>query len=230
MTQSARDFENTFVHAWALLVRNPVIIVPGIVIGVLAAAAEEAVEFFTADAFSYFGDIAIFAIALALTLVQMAYVTGMSGGAWRHERTSLRDGWEALAHRALPAAGAGALLLLIGFCAAALAPATLYVTLIGYAIFFVYTMAAVVIGDRAPIAGIVESANTALKNVLPTIGVIALIAVIAAIGGWLGSLAGHVADVAGWLLSGLIQQVVVAYASLVVAGEYLKLTHGPTQS
>lgn len=230
MTQSARDFESTFAHAYTLLVRNPIIVVPGVVIGLIAAAAEEAVQLFTESAFVFFGDIAIFAIALALTLVQMAYVTGMAGGAWRHERTNLRDGWEALAHRAVPAAGAGALLLFMGFCAAVLAEPTLGLTLLAYAVFFVYTMASVVIGGRAPIAGIVESASTATKNVLPTIGVVALIAVIAALGGWLGSLAGHLSDVVGWIVSGLIQQVVVAYATLVVAGEYLKLTQVHNES
>jgi hypothetical protein len=230
MTQGVRDFESTFAHAWTLLVRNPIIVLPGIVIGLIAAAAGEAVEFLTASSFFLIGDVAIFAVALALTLVQMAYVTGMAGGAWRHERTNLRDGWEALSHRVVPAAGAVVLMLLMGFCAAVLAPPTLGITLLIYAVFFVYTMASVVIGGRAPIAAIAESASTALKNALPTIGVVALIAVIAALGGWLGSLLGNVSELAGWILSGLIQQVIVAYASLVVAGEYLKLTSGPTES
>ena len=229
MKQSARDFENTFAHAWSLLVRNPVIVLPGIVLGIGAAAAEEAVQFVSFDVYPWLGALAAYALGLAFALVQMAIVTGMAGSAWRHEVTSLRDGWQALAHRVLPAAGAVALLLLIGFCAAALSPATLGVSLIAYAILFVYTLAAVVIGERPPITGIVESASTALKNILPTVGVIALIAVIAALAGFLGSFAARFSDVAGWLISGLIQQVVVAYAALVVAGEYLKLTHAPAE-
>jgi hypothetical protein len=230
MTQNVRDFENTFAHAWTLLVRNPVIVLPGIVLGIAAAAAEEAIELVSFDAYELLGALAAFALALAFALVQMAIVTGMSGDAWRHEKTSLRHGWDALAHRVVAAAGAGLLLFVLGFCAAALAPATLGITLIAYAVFFVYTMAAVVIGERAPIAAIVESANTALKNILPTVGVIALIGVIAALAGFLGGFAARFSDVAGWLVSGLIQQVVVAYATLVVAGEYLKLTHAPTES
>ena len=39
MTQSARDLENTFARAWMLLLRNPVILVPGIVAGALQTAA-----------------------------------------------------------------------------------------------------------------------------------------------------------------------------------------------
>jgi len=230
MTQSAHDFENTFAHAWTLLARNPIIVLPGIVVGIIGAVAEPAVQFIAAGAFPLAGDAAAFVVALALALAQMAYVTGMAGGAWRHERTGLADGWAALSHRALPAAGAAAFLVIIGFCAAVLAPVSFGITLLAYAVFCVYTMASVVIGERAPIAGIVESASTALANALPTIGVVALIAIIAALGGWLGSLADHVSDLGGALLSGLIQQIIVAYASLVVAGEYLKLTSSLSES
>jgi len=216
------------VNSLALLVRNPVIVLPGIIVGAVAAGAEFAVVTLALPDWLLLG--AIYLVALLLALVQMAYVTGMAGAAWVHGRTQLRDGWDALTHRGVAAAGAGALLLLIGFCAAVLAPATLFVTVLAYAVFFIYTMAAVVIGGKAPIAGIVESAATALRNPLPTIGIVLLIAVIAALGGWLGTLAGRLSDVAGALVAGLLQQVIVAYASLVVAGEYLKLTKAPTMS
>jgi hypothetical protein len=226
MTQSARDLESTFARAWTLLVRNPVMLVPGIVAGALQTVASIASQALS-DEFLLVG--LLVTVTLAISLAQMAYVTGMAGVAWRHDRTGLRDGWEAFAHRLWPAAGAAALLVVIGFCAAALAPTTFGVTLLAYAVFFIYTMAAVVIGERPPIAGIVESASTALANVLPTLAVVAMIAVIAAVGGWLGSLAGHISDVGGALVAGLIQQIVVAYASLVIAGEYLKLTHAETE-
>ncbi|HUA09503.1 MAG TPA: hypothetical protein VMA98_09535 [Candidatus Acidoferrales bacterium] len=209
-------------NSLSLLVRNPVIVLPGIIVGAAAAAAEFALVALALPDWMLTG--ALFLVALVLALAQMAYVTGMAGAAWRHGRTGLRDGWDALTHRGFAAAGAGALLVLIGFCAAVLTPATLGITLLAYAVFFIYTMAAVVIGERAPIAGIVESASTALANIMPTIGIVALIAVIAALGGWLGSLAGRLSEVGGALVAGLLQQVIVAYASLVVAGEYLKLT------
>ena len=227
MTQSARDLESTFARAWTLLMRNPVMLVPGIVIGGLQTAASIAAQALT-DELLLLG--ALVTATLALSLVQMAYVTGMAGAAWRHEHTRLGDGWSALAHRWTSVLAALLLLLVIGFCASALAVPTFGVTLIVYAVFFIYTLAAVVIGERPPIAGIVESASTALANLLPTVGVVALIAIIAAAGGWLGSLAGRVSDLAGWLVTGVLQQVVVAYASLVIAGEYLKLTRAETES
>jgi hypothetical protein len=243
MTQSAGDLENTFAQAWKLLVRNPVIVVPCIAIALLSGALEFAFAAVILGSFAISGNgspdavaaadtisaVAVFIVSLALALVQMAFVTGMAGAAWQHGRAGLRDGWNALSNRWLAAIGAGALLLIVGLCAAALAPVTFLVTLLAYAVFFIYTMAAVVIGKRAPVDGLVESARTALANVLPTLAVVALIAAIAALGGWLGSLAGRISDLAGWLIAGLLQQVIVAYASLVVAGEYLKLASRPAQ-
>jgi hypothetical protein len=222
MTQSLRDLESTFARAWMLLMRNPVIVLPGIVAAALQTAASIALQA-VSDIVLLVG--LLVTVTLAISLAQLAYTTGMAGAAWRHDRTSLRDGWEALAHRLWPAAGAAALLLVIGFCAAALAPFTFGITLLVYAVFFIYTMAAAIIGERPPIAGIFESASMALANVLPTLAVVALIAVTAALGGWLGWLVGRVSELGGALATGLIGQVVVSYASLVVAGEYLKLTH-----
>jgi hypothetical protein len=227
MTQSARDLENTFARAWTLLMRNPVILVPGIVAGGLQTVAGIALQALS-DKLVLLG--LLITVMLAISLAQMAYVTGMAGAAWRHERTSLGDGWNALAHRWAAVAGAVLLLVAIGFCATVLAPATFGVSLVACAVFFIYTLAAVVIGERPPIAGIVQSAGTALGNFMPTLAVVALIAVIATLGGWLGSLAGRVSDTGGWLVTGLLQQVIVAYSSLVIAGEYLKLTHPSPES
>jgi hypothetical protein len=242
MRQGARDLENTFAHALSLLNRNPIIVVPCIVIAVIAGLAEFAVSAVlgsyeisgngSADALAAaeaFSAIVLFVVSLLLALVQMACVTGMAGAAWRHGKTTLRDAWSALSHRWLSVAGASLLMLVVGLCAAALAPVTFLITLIAYAVFFVYTMAAVVIGERAPVAAMVESARTALANVLPTLAIVGMIAAIAALGGWLGALAGRVNDLAGWLVAGILQQVIVAYASLVVAGEYLKLASHLTE-
>ena len=227
MTQSARDLENTFARAWTLLRSNPVILVPGVVAGALQTVAGIALQALS-DEVVLLSLLVI--VTLAIALAQMAYVTGMAGAAWRHERTGLRDGWNALARRWAAIAGAVLLLVAIGFCASVLGPATFGVSLMAYAVFFIYTLAAVVIGQRPPIAGIVQSAATALANFVPTVAVVALIVVIAGLGGWLGSLAGRISDAGGWLVTGLLQQVIVAYSSLVVAGEYLKLTHPSAES
>lgn len=245
MTQSARDLESTFAQAWTLLARNPVILLPGIIVGALVVVIEFVFGFLSGSsaatiaangspeavaASETIAAITQFMLSLGLALSQMAYVTGMAGAAWKHGRATLIDGFDAFSNRFAPVLGAGFLLLIMGICAAALAPTTFGVTLLVYAVFFIYTMAAVVIGQRPPIAGIVESAATALANPWPTFAVVVLVVIIAAGGGWLGSLAGRLSELAGWLVAGLLQQIVVAYASLVIAGEYLKLTHPPTES
>ena len=238
MTQSARDLERTFARAWELLTRNWVLVLPGILVAVLSGL----VEYFFASALlgalviSGNGSrdalaatqalvaIATLLIGVAFALVQMAYVTGMAGAAWRHGTTTLRDGWNALTHRFLPLAAATALLFLIGLCAAVLSTVTFGVPLVAYAVFFIYTLAAVIIGDRGAIDGIAESARVALANAWPTLGVVGMIAIISLVAAWLGSLLGHVSEFTGWLVAGILQQVIVAYASLVIVGEYLKLT------
>ena len=241
MTQSVRDFENTFAHAWHLLVRNWVIVVPGLVLGLLGGALSFVVMLAiygwvmvagaaTADVTQVTETIVAVAftvISLLASIVQMAYVTGMAGSAWRHERTTLKDGWYAFSHRSIQTSIAVLLLFAIGVCAAALSPITFGVTLLGYIIFFIYTMASVVIGGREAIAAIAESCRLALANFWPTFGIVALIVGIAVLGGWAGSQLGHVAPWAGGILAGVLEQIIVAYASLVVAGEYLKLSKRP---
>ncbi len=241
MTQSIRDFENTFAQAWQLLKSNWIIIVPGLVLGIIGGAVSMAVSLViygsvlaggggTADVNAVTQAViavALTVVSLLTSIVQMAYVTGMAGSAWEHGRTSLRDGWYAFSHRSIQTTFAVALLFAIGLCAAVLAPITFLLTLFAYMVFFIYTMASVIIGKREAIAGIAESCRLTLANFWPTLGVVALIALIAIAGGVAGSLIGRLAPLAGGLVAGVLQQIIVAYASLVVAGEYLKLSKRP---
>lgn len=243
MTQTARDLEGTFAQAWRLLTHNWVIVLPGIVLAVLSATLQFVLVFVILGTYVLTGNgsvdaavashalvtIAVVVITIAFALAQMAFVTGMAGGAWQHGRTSLRDGGTAFARRLVPIVVAALLLFLIGFCAAVLSTVTFLVPLIVYAIFFIYTMASVIIGGRNAVDAIAESARIAMRNFWPTVAVVVLIAVISVAGAWVGDLLGRVSSFAGWLVAGLLQQVIVAYASLVVAGEYLKLT-GQTSS
>ncbi|MDE2482011.1 MAG: hypothetical protein KGN02_07455 [bacterium] len=244
MTQSVRDLEGTFARSWVLLRRNWIIVVPGLVLGVLGAAAQYAVSVLLATTFVVSGngsDDALYAsmavtqiastvIATGFALVQLAYITGMAGACWQRGSTTLRDGWSALAHRVLPMIGAWLLLEVLAICAAFLAPVTFYVTVIIYAVFLIYTVASVIIGERGPIGAIAESSGIAFGNLGPSLGVVGLILAIAIVGAILGSFVARVSPVAASLVAGVLEQVIVAYASLVVVGEYLKLTNRPTAS
>jgi hypothetical protein len=243
VTQTAREFERTFEGAARLLLRNPLIVAACVVTGLLAAGADYVTEALM-DSYAISGNgsadaleaitaatqVVIFIVTLAVSLVQMAYVTGMAGAAWRRGRATLADGWSSLSHRLLALAGAVVLLLLLGICAAVLGPVTFMISDLAYAVFFIYTIAAVVIGERPPIAAIVQSSSLALANVIPTFGVVAIVFVLAVAGGWLGHLVGALNAEAGWLVTGLIQQIIVAYVALVVAGEYLNLASPPSSS
>jgi len=224
-----------FTRAWALLARNPILLVPGIALAVVGSLVDASGSALIAHysltsagppeaiaAMQLFAALAIFVVSAAVSLVQMMAVTGMAGGAWEHGRTSLRDGWAALAHRLPAAAIAGIVLLLLGFCAAALSAATFMIPIVVYALLFIYTMAAVVIGGHPPIRSLLESCRLAMANAGTTVVVVGLVLVLALVAAGLGGLIGRFSPFAGWLVAGLLQQVIVAYATLVVAGEYLK--------
>lgn len=239
MTQSARDLENTFLRSWQLLLANLIIVVPPFVLGLLGGALVFVVSITILGSLVLTGaatpadvdavsatisSVTTIVIGIFIAIVQLAYVTGMAGGAWRSGRTGLGDGWCAFRNRGLQVFFAAVLLFVAGFCAAVLAKATLYVTLVAYMVLLIYTMASVILGGRNATEGIVESCRLALGNMLPTLAVIALIIGISIAGGWIGNQFGSLSALAGEIITGVFQQMTVAYAALVVTGEYLKLT------
>lgn len=241
MTQSVRDLENTFARALALLGRNWFIIVPGLILGLLGGILHYVVVVsflgaYTVTAGTNTDAIAILratqmllglAISVLVAIVQMAYVTGMAGGSWEHGRARFRDGWTAFAHRALPLVAAMFLLFVLGFCAAVLIAPTIYLSLLAYIVFFVYTMAAVIIGGDGPIEAILESVRLAFANFLPTLAVVGLIVAMAWIGAGIGGLIDRVNPFVGGIVAAILAQVIVAYVTLVIVGEYLKLRNRP---
>ena len=241
MTQSVRDLENTFVRSWQLLVRNPIIIVPPLVLGVAGGAlALYASNLVHALIFTGASDATVNAVSqtiddvfqtvvtVAVAILEIAFVTGMAGAAWRTGRTRLSDGQSAFTHRGLQILAAMALLFIIGVCAAALAPVTFLVSLIAYAVFFIYTMAAVIIGDENAVEALGESCRLAAGNIGPTLAVIGLIVAITVVEAVTITALGAAPNWLVFVANGLLQQIVVTYAALVVAGEYLKLRGQPT--
>jgi hypothetical protein len=234
--KAARDLENTFARAWQLMVHNWIIVIVPLLFGIAGGL----LQFLFGALFGAFAitgngsqdalyaihdfvDVLILLVSTAVSLIQMAYVTGMAGGAWEHGRATLADGARPFARRFWPIVGAALLLFIIAICAATLAPATFYVTVIAFVVLCIYTMASVIIGGRGPVEGVIESCRLSAANLGPTAGVVALIVVIAALGGLIGQLLGAVSNLLGWVVAGILQQIIVAYASLVIAGEYLKL-------
>lgn len=238
MTQTARDLENTFERSWQLLLANWMIIVPPFVLGLIGGIVVFVVSVTIVGSLVLTGAtssanldvvsntiaaVSAMVVGILVAIVQLAYVTGMAGAAWRTGRTHLSDGWSAFSHRGLQIFLASVLLFIIGFCAAVFAPVTFYVTLIAYVLFLIYTMAAVILGERDATAAIVQSCQLTTSNLLPTFAVVGLIVGITIAGAWVGALIGHLSPLAGGLVTAILQQIIVAYAALVVTGEYLKL-------
>jgi hypothetical protein len=242
MTQSVRDLENTFARALVLLVKNWTIVVPGLVLGaigvgigfaILAIAGSNAIGGVTGneaaatlpeEVMSILAALVAVILAMVMLICEMAYVTGMAGAAWKTGAAHLSDGFEAFEGRGTQIFVAILVLSAAGFVAALLAPLTLLLSAAAYAIFSIYTMAAVIIGNRNAFEAVGESCRLAWANFLPTAAVVALVVLVAWAGGWIGGqLARLVPPLVSGLLEAVIQQIVVAYASLVIAGEYLKL-------
>ena len=246
MTQSARDLENTFERSWQLLLANWIIILPPFVLGIVGGIAAfvlsvtivgslvltGATSAANLDAVSNtIAAVSSMVVGILVAIVQLAYVTGMAGAAWKTGRTRLSDGWAAFSHRGLQIFFAAVLLFIIGFCAAVFAPITFFVTLVAYVLFFIYTMASVILGERDATAAVAESCRLTTSNFLPTLAVVGLIVGITIAGSWLGQAVGHASPLAGGLVTAVLQQITVAYAALVVVGEYLKLASAtPTAS
>ena len=86
-----------------------------------------------------------------------------------------------------------------------------------------YTMAAVIIGNRSALQAVAESCRLAWRNILPTLVVVTLVVIVAVAGSWLGGTLGRLVPNIAQFLEAVVQQIIVAYASLVIVGEYLKL-------
>jgi len=242
MTQSVRDLENTFARAFVLLLRNWTIVIPGLVLGAIGVAlgfailaiaggttaiggvaGNESPGTLPAQIASILAALVAVILAMVTLICEMAYVTGMAGAAWERGTAHMRDGFEAFEGRGTQIFFAIVLLSLAGFVAALLAQVTWLVSGAVYAIFSIYTMASVIIGRRNALQAIAESCRLAWRNFLPTAAVVALVVAVALAAGWAGGQLGRFLPAGAGLLEAVIQQIVVAYASLVIAGEYLKL-------
>jgi hypothetical protein len=229
---------NVFAAAFALLRRNWIIVVPSLVVGAIGAAIAGVVS--SQDAGGSFSDYSggpgVFLAFLNLivgataqilaAIVAIAFTTGMAGAAWTRGTASLADGAQAFKREGVRVFFAMVLLLILGFIAAVLAEPTFFISLVAYATFMIYTMAAVIVGDRPAVQAILDSISIAARNFGTTILVVALIFGIAILASLVGRLA-HGVPFVGPVLETIVLQVVVAYATLVVVGEYLKLRpHG----
>ena len=113
-------------------------------------------------------------------------------------------------------------LLGLGIVAGILALPTLTLSLLALYVFTLYAMPSAIIGKRPGFSSIAESFQIAAKRFVPTLIIAILIAVISFVVG-LVTLPLHFIPFLGPIVSSVITQIVIAFAVLVIVGEYLSL-------
>jgi hypothetical protein len=227
--------ENMFARAWHLLTRNWSIIVPGVVVGLIVGLVTGlygltqtadppigVVGSVTAGLASFVSGLIVLVVALTGYIVTQCYTAGMAGAAWARGTATLSDGARSLGEDASNVFTAGFGLLVCGIIAALLAVPTLMLSVFAFYLFTMYTMAAAVVGNRPGFAALRESFAIARAKFGTTL-VIGILLVLLQI---VGSVVAHVfayAPLLGPIVAAVVQQVVVAYATLVIVGEYLVL-------
>ena len=231
------------VRAAVLLAANPVIVLPSLVIGAASATIARPLEAAGISSWSFFGDLdaqgvqgfweyAATIVALGLrvlaALAAIAFTTGMAGAAWTSGRARLRDGASAFARRGPQALAALTILFLTGLGASVLAVPTFGISVVVYAALSLYAMPAAIVGARPATDAVIESMRLTWRNAPMTLALVALIVVLAVAGGLAGRAAAGI-PVLGEAVGWIVMEAVVAYATLVVVGEYLKL-ESPAQA
>lgn len=233
MSISSGEVGNAFSRSWQLLTSNWIIIVPGLIIGLIAGILtgifyHPAVVTYDANGVPQvagamagaMAGILVWIIATIATVITITYTTGMAGAAWATGHATLADGSRAFQRDGAQVFIAMLGLVVVGMIAAFLMIFTLGLSMLAYLVFFLFTMPAVVVGERPGIAAMQDSIQIALKRFGPTILTVLLIAVISIISGIIAG-ALSFAPFIGPVVSAVIQQIVIAYVTLVIVGEYI---------
>ncbi len=225
--------ENVFARSWALLQRNWIIIVPGLVIGLVVGIINQLLApptYVDPDAGvvvmggSFLGGIARglvgFSLAVLAFIANQAYTTGMAGAAWERGTTTLADGAASFQEDAGRIVMTALGLFVLGAVAVVLAPFTLGLSLLALLVFALYAFPAAIVGNRPGFSSIAESFAIARARFMPTLIVAVLICAISFVVALLAGLL-RFAPLIGPILGACIIQAFVAFATLVIVGEYL---------
>jgi hypothetical protein len=222
--------DGLFGRAWTLLRRNPILLVPGLVVGILAgflttllsppATVDPTTGIVLANSASQFIAVAIGVLAF---LVTQTYTVGMAGAAWERGAARLADGAAAFRRDAGKLLGA---MILVGIVAIVLAVVTLGIGEILFLFFALYAIPAVVLNDDGPVTALRRSFTIAARRFASTLVIVILIVVISFVVGLLSAPLAAIPFL-GPVLAAIISQAVTCYATLVIAGEFLATRHAP---
>jgi hypothetical protein len=161
-------------------------------------------------------------VLMIATILVIAYTTGMAGAAWRTGTATLDDGAAAFRTDGVQIFAAMVSLFLLGIVAVALSIPTLGLALLAFYLFFLYTLPAVIVGNRTASEALAESARMTLNNFVQTLAIVVLLAIAFMIAAWITRFFGGI-PLIGAIVRQIITQAVCAYATLVIVGEYIKL-------
>ncbi|HYZ17585.1 MAG TPA: hypothetical protein VE591_14335 [Candidatus Acidoferrum sp.] len=229
MTQP-QPVESIFSRAWMLLNRNWIIIVPGLLIGLVVGIVHGLLTpVFSSDQYgasvvlvSASSAILRAAISLIGYIATLAYTTGMAGAAWERGFATFADGAMSFREDAGRIVITSIGLVILGAIAAILALPTFFLSLLAFYLFTLYAMPAAIVGNRPGFSSIAESFRIAGHRFTSTLVVAILLAVIYVIA-WIIAGFFSFAPFLGPIVAACIIEAVVAYATLVVVGEYLNL-------
>jgi hypothetical protein len=213
-----------FARAWQLLTLNWQIVVPGLIVGALGAFVSTllAPPPTASDLVRSIGNVTLGALQIIVSIVSIAYTTGMAQAAWIRGKATYDDGFRAIARDGPNIFVAMVGMFVVGLFALVTAPFTVGLTLGLYVFFFIFTMPGAVVGERPGLLAMRDSCMIAFKRPIPTVlMVLALAAIIATMGVFASLLT--VAPLVGPLVAAVVVQAVIAYLSLVTVGEYLAL-------
>ncbi len=224
--------DNVVVRSWRVVCANPIIVAPGVVFGFvtgLLALLFAPAPIPDSTAFSWGLVLANLPPVIAIVLVSLVgyvatvvFTTGMAAAAWRNGMTTIADGTSAFRRDGGHVAVATLGLIGIAIVAVILAVPTLLLSIFAAVVFFMYVMPAAVVDDLPGFAAIAMSFRIAKRR----FGVSVLIAVgIAALQTAVGVVSGALAHIPflGPVVQAILDQAAVAFATIVVVGEYINL-------
>ena len=208
-----------FARAFRLLRGNLAIVVPGLVVALVLSLVQVALEPKDPLDDDLIRRILRLVAHVIGSIVSIAYTTGMADVAWQRGRATFADGARAFRRDGAHVLVAMLALFALGIVAATLAAFTFGLSIVVYAFFCIYSMAAAVSGERPGLIAIGESVDIAFHRPLPTLGLVAGIGLIAF---GIGALAELIesAPLVGPLVADVVIQLVIAYAALAIVGEY----------
>lgn len=225
--QSSEDLGNTFGRAWQLLSSNWNIIIPAIVLGIIGGVLQHivATTFISGGAALgnlgaiLLGGLLALAIATIIQILTIAVTTGMGVNAWRTGKADVSDGMAVFSNGG--AMQTIVIWMVVGVLLAFI-PVLGWLADIVLTFLLIYSIPAAVVSGEGAGAAYGESVNIVTKNFVPTLIIILLIVCIGIVGGIVGGIVSFVPFL-GKIVAMVIQEAILAYGTLVIVGEYLKV-------